>query len=782
MELDYNPRAKECIDKSKQICKELGGTSVNPMDVFLATLISRHEIIRGFISNCTSDPLGLVQGAAEYCQQMKRIPRKRISWKRESSRIIKQAQNEAQASNDPYVGEDHIFRSCLINSSQVAAFLDSLGVDTKAFYDAYVDFSKSFHEDNRASDLEANPSTTKTLQNWTHARDGTLEFMSQFCDHINERVVRNNFQFFGRMDEINSAMTALCRKQKSNVLFVGEAGVGKTALVEGLALAMENPPKDSPIAFPKMEIFELKLSDMLAGAMYRGEFEKRLNSTLLEIKTINPKAVLFIDEFHMLIGAGSQDGAADASNILKPALANGEISCIGATTYAEYKKYIEKDAALARRFEVIHVKEPSPSETIKILQNCKENYENFHSVSFEEGAIKAIVNAADSNLPYRRFPDKAFDLLDEAGTFLKLQRCKKPKNLIDLEHELKELPNIKHTLGKRDVKTYELKIKGYEEGMNEWIKGIESPIAVSEKDILLFIKEKFNLHNTQCDTLAEFLNKRVTGQASALNKFVRAEKASKFRKKKEGPELSMLLAGPSGVGKTWLATSYAEYFPASKAGLSVFDMSQYSDATSVNKLIGSSAGYVGYDQGGVLTEKLKNNPKLILLFENIERAHPTVIDLISSIINSGSLQDNIGQVIDCSRCKVFFTTHQAEARSAGFTESEGLIVLQKDKLPKDIVDGVDKIILLNPLDLESLKELISRRVKGCGLDVEISEDALEFVAKKANTSNARPALSLAEDLILTPIYEMLNKDNEKCIFSIKMLDNSINIDTIKGHE
>ena len=769
MEIDYNPRAKECIERAKKICQELEGTSVHPMDVFMATLLARHESIQMFLSYCTSNPIVIIQESASYCQNIKRIKKKNISWKREASKIINKAKEEAINADCSFVGVEHLFLSALKHSEEIKNFLAGLAVDNENFYESFQSFNENLNKEE------------EPVPHGMHAKArNENSYIDKYCDHINSRVLDKKFQFFGRDDEIKDMMTALCRKQKSNVVLVGEAGVGKTALVEGLALAMESPPKDSDIAFVKMDLLELKLSDMLAGAIYRGEFEKRLNETVKEIQARPAKTVVFIDEFHMIVGAGDKEGSMDAANILKPALANGELSCIGATTWAEYKKYIEKDSALSRRFEVIVVNEPSVEETTDILLNCKGSYEDFHDVQFSEHAISRLVKAADTYIPYRRFPDKAFDLLDEAGTFFKLRQCKRPQYLIDLENELREFIATEGK-DKSKVGAYDKKAEEFRDGMEKWTEEISKMPPVGVADIDSFITKKFKL-GSERTSLEETLKQKIVGQSEVIEEFVTLQRAMALQRRKNRPRMSVLLAGPQGVGKTLLPSLYAEFLPSGLEGLEVFDMSQYRDEMSVNKLIGSSAGYVGYDKGGVLTEKLKKNPKSVLLFENIDRAHPAVIDILAQIINSGLLHDNIGQKINCSQATVFFTTTQVQKQSAGFGDT-GQSVIDKRKLPADILNAVDKLLVFKHLDKESLVEIARRHLEENVLNIQTSTEVLEYVVGLCDSeTGARPVISKVEELLVGSAYRKLSPDTENETFFIKKLDKTFEATIINSDE
>jgi ATP-dependent Clp protease ATP-binding subunit ClpC len=771
MEIDYNPRSKECIEKAKTITTEFKGTTVQGMDVFLATLVSNYDLILLFLTQCTSNAEELMRSAYIYCENIKRVKKKRLAWSREASKIIKMARAEAEKDGEAMIGVEHIFRACLLHGSSVADFLSISSIDPVEFCEAFVEFSKEMTTDEMADGFATLPSLSTDQLQTNH--------IDQYCDHINTRIRRNNFQFYGRMDEIHAAMTALCRKQKSNVLFVGDAGVGKTALVEGLALAMENPPQDTDIAFVKMDIFELKLTDMIAGAMYRGEFERRLTATLDEVKALPTKAVLFIDEFHMVVGAGDNTGSMDVANILKPALANGEISCIAATTFAEYKKYIEKDGALSRRFEVIQVKEPSVRETQDILVNCKSSYEAFHGVRFSEGAIKLLVESADENVPYRRFPDKAFDLLDEAGTFFKLQQCKRPDDLSDMESKLKKYAD-KENISEREQKTFERILHRFQKGMEEWTQSLmEDQPRISKVKIATFIKKKFKLKKDKRN-LYDVLREEVIGQDSPLLEFCTAFAMSQYRKSKSRPKLSVLISGPFGVGKTTLVKSFAKEQPLGLSGLEVFDMSHYVDGTSSNKMLGSSAGYVGYDKGGVLTEKLKKNPNSILLFRDIDKAHPSVKDIISQILVDGSLMDNIGEKIDCSRCIIFLTTSKINKQSAGFGEQE-TVSLAKSAVPEDILGSVDKHLVFNVLDTKSMCEIVSRHIHQSPLTVELDSKVPELIVSQSLTDGGvRPSLAKTEELAIGPAFSFLVKHGYKpeTRISMKVLDKSISINKI----
>jgi ATP-dependent Clp protease ATP-binding subunit ClpC len=767
MSLIFSPRSKLCLETAKTICKECDGTVVQPIDLFLATFVSKYIVILRFISECTNSPEKLILKCNEFCEQLKRVKNKNISWSRESKKIIQKAEEEACDDKNSFVGVEHIFLSCIKNSKQIETFLGTLGIQKDSFYKSFKNFLKVVHDtppkEKGKSPMGQRPQVTESL-------------VDKYTTDINEKVINGDFQFFGRTDEIKNIMTALCRKQKSNILLVGEAGVGKTALVEGLALAMESPPEDADIAFVGMNILQIHIADMLSGAKYRGEFEDRLTKTLKEISNSPDKTILFIDEFHSVVGAGDNEGSLDAANILKPALADGSISCIGATTYSEYKKYIEKDPALVRRFETIHVSEPSIKETMEILCHCKKSYEEFHKVTFSTEAIKKMIHSADKYIPYRRFPDKAFDLLDEAGTYFKLRANKRPSDILKLEKELKDFLLSEDNV---DLEKYTKKLETFQIKMDNWNEKVPKEIRINKKTIDTFLESKFESEKKNID-LADFLKKSIFGQDEAIEELSSLISILILSNKKGRPTGSILIVGTSGTGKTQMVKNFADLQPLGERCLIHLDMAHYSTEMSITKLIGSSAGYVGYEKGGVLTEKLKNNPNSVILFDNIEKAHPSIIDLITQMIEMGHLEDNMGMKIDCTRSWIFFTSSCVTKGAAGFGDEAYTVELNKNKFPVYLLPKIDKIITLKQLDEKAVEMVCKNHAEEVliPLGVEVEENVYQHLCKQTNVLHgARGAITATDEQLIAPLYSFLQKSSLNANFSskiiAKVLDNQI---------
>lgn len=517
----------------------------------------------------------------------------------------------------------------------------------------------------------------------------------------------------GRENEIERVTQILCRRKKNNPILVGEAGVGKTAIAEGLALNIASG-KIPPI-LQKSELFALDLGAMLAGTKYRGDFEKRLKGVMDELKSI-PNAILFIDEIHTLVGAGSTSGSMDAANQLKPALASGELKCMGATTFAEYRNSFEKDKALSRRFSKIDINEPSPQTTYKILKGLKDKYEEHHGVSFSDKALKSAIELSSRYITDKFLPDKAIDLLDETAASFHLK-----------------------TKRKRVVGTHDI-----EETIAK-IVGITTPRAMKDETDSLF-------------TLQEKLEKKVIGQDRAVAEVVKAIKISKAGLTPPNkPIASFLFMGPTGVGKTELASSLSQILGIH---FERFDMSEYMEKHTLSRLVGAPPGYVGYEQGGLLTEAIKKHPYSVLLLDEIEKAHPDLINILLQIMDNATLTDNNGYKANFQNVILIMTSNiGANARSVmGFNKDNSLSKNEELKLffTPEFRNRLSATITFNQLDFDVIKGIVNKFIEELNSDLKkkritltLSKEALEFIAKSAYSveMGARPIKRYIEDNI-----------------------------------
>ena len=541
----------------------------------------------------------------------------------------------------------------------------------------------------------------------------------------------------GRDVEVKRIAQILSRKKKNNAVIVGDAGVGKSALVEKLALMIHKG--ECPTNLLDKRIMSLDLTSLVAGTKYRGQFEERIKAILNELLEA-PNVIVFIDELHTMVGAGNASGAMDAANILKPALARGEIQCIGATTFDEFKKHIEKDSALVRRFQKIILKEPTQSETIEILKNLKTSYQDFHKVTYEDNVIETIVKLAGRYITERQFPDKAIDVIDELGSEKRIS-TRIPESIEKLKKQIDEIKEKKIQVVKSQNYEQAAKLRDEEKKVvgkldDEKIKWLEkqkdNKIPVSVDDVYEIISQMTGVPISKLDSketlkllqLEELLSEKVIGQSEAISTISRSIRRNRVGiKDANKPIGSFIFLGSTGVGKTYLAKILANFLFGDEDKIIRVDMSEYMDKHNVSKLIGSPPGFVGYDEGGQLTEKVKNNPFSVILFDEIEKAHKDVFNLLLQILDEGHLTDSFGRKVNFTNCLVIMTSNIGAKKvsefggGVGFSTSSSEVqkyevrksMIQKalkQQFNPEFLNRIDDIILFNALNEDTLKKII----------------------------------------------------------------------------
>ena len=578
----------------------------------------------------------------------------------------------------------------------------------------------------------------------------------------------------GREKEIQRVIEILGRRKKNNPILIGEPGVGKSAIVEGLAQQIANR-HTSPMLFGK-RIYTLDMTGVVAGTKYRGQFEERLKALMKELEA-NPEVIVFIDEIHTLIGAGSTPGSMDAANILKPALARGTIQCIGATTLDEYRNSIEKDGALERRFQKVIVEPTTREETLQILRNIKDRYEYHHHVSYTDEALIACVNLTDRYVTDRFMPDKAIDALDETGSRVHLSNAQIPPEILEKEQEIERLKerknqavknqNFELAAGYRDRQTVlETELKG----MNErWSKGEgeerQTVDAEQVADVVSMmtgvpVQRMAEQEGIRLKGMSEELKGAVIGQDKAIDKMVKAIQRNRVGLKEPNHPIGVFMfLGPTGVGKTYLAKKLAEFMFGSSEALIRIDMSEYTESFNTSRLIGAPPGYVGYEEGGQLTERVRRHPYSIVLLDEIEKAHANVYNLLLQVLDEGRLTDGNGRLVDFRNTVIIMTSNAGTrqlkdfGRGVGFSAvgSNGLMLNEEDKeharsivqkalskqFSPEFLNRLDEIITFDQLDMEAIKQIIDIELKGLyqrieqiGYKIDLSEEAKEFVASK----------------------------------------------------
>jgi len=607
----------------------------------------------------------------------------------------------------------------------------------------------------------------------------------------------------GRTDEILRVIQILGRRRKNNPVLVGEPGVGKTAIVEGLALKMAEG--NVPISLQGKIIYTLELSTIVAGTKYRGQFEERMKSIVDEL-ILNPHIIVFIDELHTLVGAGSSTGSLDASNIIKPALARGDIRCIGATTFDEFREHIEGDGALDRRFQKVVVKPPSLKETIEILSKIRHKYEEYHGVSYSDDIINLIVKLADRYIMNRFFPDKAVDILDEVGSYKHLTNMKIPKKIKVLEEKLIQKENDKRKAVSRQL--YEVAARERDAclTLKERIKTdlamwkeemAVNQLEITEDDVLRVVAKATGVpiekisdkENKNLLGLSKHLSSRVIGQEDAVNKIAVTVQRNRIGIRKRNRTMgNFIFLGPTGVGKTQLAKELTEYLFNSEDAMIRVDMSEYMEPHSISKLIGAPPGYVGFEGGGFLTEQVKRNPHSVILFDEIEKAHPEVFNVLLQMLDDGQLTDSLGRTVDFRNCLVILTSNTGSRKledfgqGIGFESSTKMVdqaeeeksILRKalkGKFSPEFLNRIDEIVVFNRLTEDNVMEILTKECKELALNLievgnyifKISKGAKEIILNQGYDPKygARPLRRTLERLVENKISELILKGDLK---------------------
>ncbi|MBE7465601.1 MAG: ATP-dependent Clp protease ATP-binding subunit [Planctomycetes bacterium] len=601
----------------------------------------------------------------------------------------------------------------------------------------------------------------------------------------------------GREAEIERVLQILVRRTKNNPVLIGEAGVGKTAIVEGFAQRVVEG--DVPDLLLNKRIVVLDLAMMVAGTKYRGQFEERIKAVMNEVRRAK-NVILFIDELHTLVGAGGAEGSIDASNVLKPALARGEVQCIGATTLDEYRKYIEKDSALERRFQTIMVNPPSKEETIEILKGLRERYESHHRVKISNAALEEAVNLSDRYITGRFLPDKAIDVIDESGSRVRLQNMTRPPNLKDLEKDIKELEQEKEqAVAQQDFEAAaefrdraEVLRNQMRQKQREWRERSKDVIGNVDEEIVREVVSRMTgiplqrMAGQETKRLLEmedYLHKRVISQHEAISAVARAVRRSRAGlKDPRRPIGSFLFLGPTGVGKTLLARALAEFMFGDQDALIQIDMSEYMEKHAVSRLVGAPPGYVGYEEGGQLTEKIRRRPYSVVLMDEIEKAHPDIFNILLQIMEEGRLTDSYGRHVDF-RNTILIMTSNVGAKviknqgSLGFGKKSEEATYSdlkrklKDEMEKEFrpefINRLDDVIVFKPLTKDDLSKIVkleidavARRLFEKEIQLVMSDEAVEFLIEKGHNPDfgARPMRRAVEQSIEDPISEQILRD------------------------
>ena len=852
---NFTSKAKEAIRKSHELAIERGQNQVNPVHLLAALLVQDESVVVTIMDKLEVDSMMLTDLLLDTIEGPEgssvSAPSYQIYLTPELVKVFDSSAKIAETMHDDFVSTEHLLLALMDIPSQALEILNRFRVSRDSVLKVVQDL-----RENEAPEA-VGPKKNKAIE--------------KFTKNLTDLARRDKLDpVIGRDNEIRRIMEILSRRTKNNPILIGEAGTGKTAIAEGLANRIAKG--DVPESLRDREIVSLDLGILLAGTKYRGEFEERLKNIVKEIEKSDGKIILFIDEIHTIVGAGAAEGAIDASNLLKPALARGDLRAIGATTIKEYQKYIEKDQALTRRFQPVMVEEPTMEDAIAILRGLRERYELHHGVHITDEAIVSAVNLSSRYISDRFLPDKAIDLIDEAASALRLQLENKPADLEDAERKIMRL-EIEKTAMHKDAeggngKEAKARIKAIEKEIGD-LKEKTGELELrwkNEKEVIVEIREtKKNLETAKLEAnqaemradlnkaaeirygripeleknlktkeqrlkklqgqrqilkeevsseeiarvvarwtgipvmrmleeeaeklvrMEEDLRQRVKGQNEAIARIAEAVKRSRAGiADPDRPIGSFIFLGPTGVGKTELARSLAEFMFNDDKALIRVDMSEYMEKYSTSKLIGSPPGYVGYEEGGALTETVRHRPYAVLLFDEIEKAHPEVFNILLQVLDNGRLTDSKGRVVNFKNTVIILTSNIGSdqlnrASRIGFgtggdentfaDTKDKILTSLKDHFRPEFLNRLDDIIVFNPLSEATIKEIVDiqleivrKRLVHKGISLEVSDEALNYLAHEGYKPEygARPLKRLIQTKILNPVAEfIISKKIEK---------------------
>ena len=788
MTYKFTNRAQKAIEIANDIALELGHNYIGTEHLLYGLAEEGSGVAAKSLANENVSSQDILSKIEELIGREEEI-NEALGFTPRTKRVIENSFLEAKKLGYNYIGTEHLLVGILKEGDSIAArILLDLNVNIPKLYNEII---KAINED---TEIDNNNNKNKSNKKGSFNQTQTL---NQFGQDLTKKAEEGKLDpVIGRKEEIERVIQILSRRTKNNPCLIGEPGVGKTAVVEGLAQKIVSG--DVPEILKDKRLVTVDISSMVAGAKYRGDFEERIKKALNEVKKAGD-VVLFIDEIHTIVGAGAADGAIDAANILKPLLARGEIQLIGATTLDEYRKYIEKDSALERRFSPVNVNEPTAKDTIEILKGLRDKYEAHHNVKITDEAIDAAVNLSTRYINDRFLPDKAIDLIDEAASRARIKTYTEPDTLKELQIQIEDTKKDKEEAVRsqkfekaaslRD-KEKELKEK-FEKEEQKWKnKNTKSVTNITEENIAEVISSWTGIpaqkltedDNIKLKKLEENLHKRVIGQNEAVEAVAKAIKRGRVGlKDPKRPIGSFLFLGPTGVGKTELSKALAECLFGDENSMIRIDMSEYMEPHSVSKLIGSPPGYVGFDEGGQLTEKIRRKPYSVILFDEIEKAHPDVMNMLLQILEDGRLTDSQGRTVNFKNTVIIMTSNIGarlitDKKSLGFTNAKEaedsqkeyedtkkeVMQLLKKELRPEFINRIDEIIVFHKLNDDEISKIIDimlnevvKRLKDQKIEIEIEKDVKDLIAKQGidKSFGARPLRRTIQNLLEDTLAE-----------------------------
>jgi ATP-dependent Clp protease ATP-binding subunit ClpB len=834
-------RTQEVLQKAQGLAVESTNQTIEPGHVLKAMFEVDKDVIPYLLKELNVNPVPLKLATSKIIESYPRVTGGQLHLSNQTNKLFDNAFNEMKQFKDEFVSLEILFFALTYSTESIGELLKDNGISRKKLKESIMD-------------LRNGDSVT------SHSPEGTYKSLEKFAKNLNEMAKTGKLDpVIGRDDEIRRVLQILTRRRKNNPILIGEPGVGKTAIGEGIAHRIVEG--DVPENLKSKIVYSLDMGALIAGAKYKGEFEERLKAVIKEVTNAEGEIILFIDEIHTLVGAGSGgEGAMDAANILKPALARGELRAVGATTLSEYQKYFEKDKALVRRFQTVLVDEPSTEDAISILRGIKDKYENHHKVLIKDAAIISAVELSQRYITERQLPDKAIDLIDEAAAKLRMEINSKPEELDELERKIMQLEIEKEAI-KRENDTE--KVKGLDRELADLVEKRDAFRAKwqSERDIvdtIQTIKEdiedlkieadqaeragdygkvaeirygkikgaeekleatKLELTLTQEDSkmikeevdseeiaevvskwtgipvskmlegekakllrLEEELSKRVVGQHEAIGAIADAVRRSRAGLQDEKKPIgSFIFLGTTGVGKTELAKALAEYLFNDENSMTRIDMSEYQEKHSVSRLVGAPPGYIGYDEGGQLTEAVRRRPYSIILFDEIEKAHPDVFNVLLQVLDDGRLTDNKGRTVNFKNTIIIMTSNMGSSliheEFDGIVEAEfdraaekaefKVLELLKQTIRPEFLNRIDETILFLPLTKQNIREIVLLQVQGLqnrlsnqGINLVVKEEAIDWIAEAGYDPffGARPVKRVIQKQVMNELSKAVLGD------------------------
>lgn len=819
----FSPQISKILENSRHEASRLYSRQITPEHLMLGIISDQNGTIGTILNrmnvNLQSLRIELEQHAREG-SIFEAVDSSQIVLSEASNSVLRLAVVEARKQNQQIVNEEHLMLALLNKSlkNEAQDILKNQNVDYDGFR-AYIiahpnkvqnpiNLTDNVDDDDILMDDAETDKKSATATQRQQKKDTNTPVLDSFSVDLTAAATEGKLDpVVGRDKEILRITEILCRRKKNNPVLIGEPGVGKSAIAEGLAQLIADK-KTSPVLFNK-RLLNLDMSLIVAGTKYRGQFEERLKALIKELEE-NPDVIIFIDEIHTLVGAGSAPGSMDAANMMKPALARGQIQCIGATTLDEYRKSIEKDGALERRFQKVIVEQTTAEETLEILNNIKDRYEKHHHVHYTDEALKACVTYTERYVSDRQFPDKAIDALDEAGAKVHLKHTDIPPEIITLQEQLKTADqkkrqavmnqNFELAAAYRDKQaTLERQLKEQQEA---WEKGESGEIAdVTEDDVSevvslmsgVPVQRVAESEGARLRGMDSRLKDKVIAQDRAIEKMVKAIQRNRIGLREPNHPIGVFMfLGPTGVGKTYLAKQLAVEMFGSEESLIRIDMSEYTESFNTSRLIGAPPGYVGYDEGGQLTERVRRHPYSIILLDEIEKAHPNVYNMLLQVLDEGRLTDGNGRLVDFRNTIIIMTSNAGTRQlkdfgnGIGFNSGRGLgistsesdkeharSIIQKalaKQFAPEFLNRLDEIITFDQLDLEAIKRIIDielkglyKRVEEMGYKLELTNEAKEFVAEKGYDVQfgARPLKRAIQNYVEDVVCELLLSETLK---------------------